>query len=848
TGPNAFSSSSQNPTIAGVILANAGVYSVTVTVSGCTSAAGNTTVVINPIPAAPTASNNGPLCEGATLNLTTPFVGGATYSWTGPNAFSSSSQNPTIAGVTSVNAGVYSVTVTVSGCTSAAGNTTVVIDPVPATPTASNNGPLCEGETLDLTTPFVAGATYSWTGPNAFSSSSQNPTIAGVILANAGVYSVTVTVSGCTSLAGSTTVTINPLPTIDSEAKTDVTSCVANDGTITITASGGTSPLQFSIDGGSTFTGSGIFTGLSAGSYLVVVSDANGCTVTGSILVITAPGAPAAPVAGTNATYCDGDLIDSLTATGTNIEWFSDPGLTVSIGTGSPFAISPGVGTTTYYVTQTVSGCQSPADSVVIVVNAAPSAPTAGTNATYCDGDPVADLTATGTNIEWFSDAGLTTLIGTGSPFAITPSVGTTTYYVIQTVSGCQSPASSVVITVNAIPSAPTAGTDTTYCEGDVIANLTASGSGGIFTWYDNAGLTNVVGTGVTFTPDSTAGNYTYYVTETAGTCEGQADSVFITINALPTAIIIPANPPPLCNGDTITLTASGGSSYLWNTSDVTPPITVTPSATTTYTVTVSNGTCSDVASVIVTVILPPVAGISGITTICNGQSTVLTASGAGTYLWSTGSTDTSITVSPLTDTTFYVSITNSCGSSVDSIAITVVSGVVAEFTADPSEGEAPLEVEFTDESTGAVDTWLWDFGDGTNTSTKQNPTHTYENEGQFDVVLIVTNSISGCTDEATISIIVIMNEVVFIPEVFSPNNDGVNDILFVRGKGIDWIFFRIYDRWGELVFESNNIDDGWDGKYKGKNQPTGTYTFVLIGVAVNNEKVIEKGNITLIR
>ena len=103
-------------------------------------------------------------------------------------------QNPSIAAVTLAAAGVYNVTVTAAGCTSAAGSTTVVVNAVPATPTAANNGPLCVGATLNLTTPLVAGATYAWTGPNSFSSAVQNPNIAGVTLAAAGVYNVTVTV------------------------------------------------------------------------------------------------------------------------------------------------------------------------------------------------------------------------------------------------------------------------------------------------------------------------------------------------------------------------------------------------------------------------------------------------------------------------------------------------------------------------------------------------------------------------------------------------------------------------------------------------------------------------------
>src|SRR6185369_4158249 len=182
------------------------------TVSGCTSAAGTTDVVVNAVPATPTATNGGPYCEGATFQLFTSTVPGATYSWTGPNAFTSSAQNPTRAGATPADSGTYSVTVTVDGCTSAAGTTNVVVNATPATPTASNGGPYCEGATIALATPTVAGATYSWTGPNGFTSALQNPTRTNATTADGGIYSVTVTVDGCTSAVGTTNVVVNATP------------------------------------------------------------------------------------------------------------------------------------------------------------------------------------------------------------------------------------------------------------------------------------------------------------------------------------------------------------------------------------------------------------------------------------------------------------------------------------------------------------------------------------------------------------------------------------------------------------------------------------------------------------
>jgi len=212
TGPNSFSSSIQNPSIPNATIAASGIYSVIATVDGCPSLAGTVSVTVTDVPAAPTAGSNSPLCVGQTLNLTASFIAGATYNWTGPNGFSSSLQNPSVPGITLADAGDYSVTATVDGCTGPAGTTTVVVNPIPAAPIAGNNGPLCEGATLNLTASNIAGATYSWTGPNGFTSSLQNPAIVIVTLADAGNYSVTATVDGCTSIAGTTIVVVNPIP------------------------------------------------------------------------------------------------------------------------------------------------------------------------------------------------------------------------------------------------------------------------------------------------------------------------------------------------------------------------------------------------------------------------------------------------------------------------------------------------------------------------------------------------------------------------------------------------------------------------------------------------------------
>ncbi len=165
-------------------------------------------------PAPPTANNDGPACENGSVQLHTPDAGaGATYLWTGPNGFSDNAREPVVTNLSASSAGNYSVVVTIAGCPSDPGTTTLVVKPQPAAPTVSNTGPYLAGQTIQLNASSVAGATYSWTGPNSFASSDQNPTIANATSANAGTYTVFVTLDGCASATRNTDVVVTDCPT-----------------------------------------------------------------------------------------------------------------------------------------------------------------------------------------------------------------------------------------------------------------------------------------------------------------------------------------------------------------------------------------------------------------------------------------------------------------------------------------------------------------------------------------------------------------------------------------------------------------------------------------------------------
>jgi len=171
-------------------------------------------VVVNQTPTVLTIGANSPLCSGQTLSLTSTSTVGATFNWSGPNSFTSTAQNPTIVGTTTLASGVYSVTATINSCASAANTVNVLVSQTPTVLTIGANSPLCSGQTLSLTSTSTVGATFSWSGPNSFTSTAQNPTIIGTTTLASGVYSVNASIGGCASATNTVNVLVNQTPTV----------------------------------------------------------------------------------------------------------------------------------------------------------------------------------------------------------------------------------------------------------------------------------------------------------------------------------------------------------------------------------------------------------------------------------------------------------------------------------------------------------------------------------------------------------------------------------------------------------------------------------------------------------
>ena len=382
-----------------------------------------------------------------------------------------------------------------------------------------------------------------------------------------------------------------------------------------------------------------------------------------------------------------------------------------------------------YYVIATnTAGCS---DTSAVVTTSAfqpqasitPNGPT-----TLCPGGSVTLTASAGSNYQWSTGAtGASVTVSNSGTYTVT----------LNDPNGCTATASQVVQVSNA----PT-------------VTITSSGGlgicpGGQVTLNAPQGVSYAWSNGATSQSVSVTQPGTYNVTVNfSGGCVGSGTPVTVTQLSAPTAAILASNGFSFCSGLSTVLNASGGVSYAWSNGPSTAAQTVSTAGSYTVTVTDASG-CTDTETVQVSVLALPNAVISGPTAVCDGEDAQLVASGGGTYAWSTGSS--SSTISVINSGTYVVTVTGSNGcTNTASSTLTVNPAPTANFSSVSNQGD----VNFTDLSTGASN-WVWYFGDG-NTSTAQNPLHTYTASGTYTVTLTVTNAF-GCTDVFTTTVTVLI-------------------------------------------------------------------------------------------
>ena len=464
-----------------------------------------------------------------------------------------------------------------------------------------------------------------------------------------------------------------------------------------------------------------------------------------------------------------------------------------------PFIANPNVNnldtTTIFYLTaENVLGCRAEDSTQIEVFEVFTLEDTF-----VCNGNSILLASSNGASFVWTPDNGTLDDPNIASPTA-TP-VNNTTYTVTATSpEGCIS-VKDVLVEVRNGPVVD-AGSDATICFG---IDTPLSGTGdGIYSWTPASGLSSPTIPNPIASPDSTT-QYYLTVTDTSG-CVG-TDSLVVTVNPLPD--VIAGADTTICEGENVQLQASGAISYSWQPSTgLSNPLIPNPLATPTQSIayqvvgTDANG-CENADIIQVNLVPRPITNVNGINRLCVGGSIELTASGGNTYLWNTGDTTATISVSPQTPTTYIATaFVGGCEGLPDSISVDQFFDYPEanfEFNAEP--GYAPQAVQFVNTTTGA-DRYRWNFGIP-GVSVEENPVVKFPSAGEHTVTLIAFSS-EGCPDTLQATIF-LDNVTLHVPSGFTPNFDDTNNEFYIGYVGIKTLNVKIFSRWGVKVFESDS-------------------------------------------
>lgn len=805
------------------------------------------------------------------------------------------------------------VTPTANGCPGPSESFTITVNPTPTVDPILDQT-VCNGTNTAAVNfgSATAGATYTWTNTTTSIglAAAGSGNIAAFVGTNStanpvtGTISVTPTANTCVGSPVDFAITINPSPVVDPivdqtvcdgspTAAVNFTSTTAgtsfswsNSNTnIGLAASGNGNLASFN---GTNSTGSAI-----SGTITITPTAATCVGATESFVITVNPAPTVNAVA--DQTLCNGAasaaVVFASSTPGATFDWSnSNPAIglgangsgTIASFTATNAGASPISGVIT--VTPTANGCVGTPEDFTITVNPTPTV-NAVANQALCDGSNTAVIAfasgTAGTTFDWVNDTPSIGLAANGSgnigSFVATNNSGSVvvaTIDVTPTANGCSGTPESFTITVNPAPDVDPI-LDDAVCAGDatLAVAFTSSIPGTTFDWVNNTPSIGLAGSGSGNIASFSGINNgaapvtgTITVTPTANGCVGAAETFTITVNPLPN--VFAGNDIVVCDGSTAILTATGAVNYAWSPAATNGQV-FTPTATTTYTVigTDANG-CENSDDVTITVEpLPQVSFIADVTSGCAplevtftnttvGATNCIWTFGNGTSMTGCGSVTTTFDNGGLFDATLTTTSANGCvGTATYVDYIYVEDAPLANFVPSTSSGSFfNNQIFFDNNSSGAV-TYVWDFGDGSPTSSQVNPIHTFPDDeaGTYEVVLTAYSPL-GCFDIYT-QVITINEELIFyVPNTFTPDNDDFNEYFQpVFSAGYDPFDFNllIFNRWGEVIWESHNASVGWDGTYgaDGLEVQDGTYTWKIdFKTTLTDERIMVVGHVNVLR
>lgn len=817
-----------------------------------------TTPQLNAITGAPQLiTNNTTICEGAIESYRVVQQTGVAYTWSGlPATATFTAPNGTVNSHTiSVNwgstpSGTYTFNVTPSTPCSGNGTPTAVTVTITQTPSYSitGNNSMCSGESITLTSSSTTGNTWSVGGQTTQS----------IVVSSPGTYSVTIQSPSCGTQVVSHVISMKATPQISSVVKTDISCFGENDASIIINSSD--INLEYSLDGVN-YVVTNNFPNLNAGNHRLWVKKLNGCSIELPAEVISAPTEVVAMSSNTGA-YCQGDqilLLGNTQSTGNlSFSWTGPNGYNSSVQNPTN-AIEAG----NYFLTVVANGCTSQPSLTSVIINNTPIVSVANSGP-YCTGDVVqlTSLTSNPANSTflWSGPNGFSSSVQ--NPQGI---FNAGVYSLIVSENGCNSASQQTTVLINPVPTVQ-ASFISPFCPGTIL-QLTSNSSvaSSNFLWSGPNSYTSVQQNP---TDATDVGRYELLVN--ANGCTSQPVYVDV-VHDIPTLTV--TNSGPFCEGQTIglfgTTSAIGNVSWSWvgpngYTSTDQNPTDVIEAGN--YSLTININNCVSTKATDIVINPKPIANFTA-TSPCLNDATVFSSSSSTVVLpesivnwnWSFGDGKSSNDPNPLHvyqaqgiyNVTLTVKTANNCSHSITQ-PITVLDAPIADFRYNPTEiSTLDPQVEFVNLSQNAI-SYHWIFDNDGSESFEVSPEFTYpDNEEDYQVVLVAIND-KGCSD--TIRKIISIKEQLtyYIPNSFTPDGNEFNQyFLPVFTAGIDESSYRllIYNRWGEIIFESHDLSIGWDGTYKGQKVQEGVYTWnihVKHKVDDGHENLV--GNVNLLR